>query len=1417
MNKLITHIKRLALALCLATPCVSWAVTTSGYEDFGDTAGVVLWRATGAIFHNSTVIDVAEDGTPGTAYAMDANNGATSWQRFGSNQNAYSAPGKVLVYDRASSDDETPVDYTQNSEAQFSPLSFGGMWVKTLAANGSPFKIGQGGTRVTEFGATGNATLFKFEKSFTIDRQGSFNFYGTVNVDVEQDAVFSINGSYPHQAISVPSGSTFKPTGAGSISIGNTDNGLSVAGALDLTAETRPTLTGKVTIADGASLVLPVGTAIGETVSIPVCSGTLAAAGLVNVKVGDADAVPCVLTISGGTITKIEYNATEQTFYDNWPSVVPNGCTYTFVGGATEAETVTNDVALTVNGALKTSGYIVISSLTLTKEKTLEVLDGKTTVTAPADKALSGDITIDSGATLVNTRTDALNYSWGVYVFIYGTLDMGTSRWTVGSNARIHLYDGGQIVGTGDGNGALDIFSANVRIIADGDSTISANLRTRTNHAIFEALEGKTLTLSGSFLDGNAYDQPGGITKENTGTLVFSTAPAFTGEFLHEAGTLELGGTATAANVTVSNSTATVTASTGSTLTGELTFTAHVPSAANKSLITSDAFAGTVVLSGDFGSASGNVVSLAGLGDDVTLRNFTGFLNKGWDATDTRITIEGTFTQSNGWSGDTTLTKDAVYIAELLGDGTMTQSGAQAQSYIIGSIENFTGTFNLSNARIKSNGNAVLDKAQTVATLTVADTLTVTEGGSLTGNLSASDIVVTTTQTIAVGDVIVPVSGTVAVSGTVTLNGEPVEFACVDGEGVVLAGSVSITVPVVANTTVAVTVDATPVDPDTEGGNVYTVDYGAAVVVTYSVDPDAYEITGGTIEFTATESIEVAQPTVTAYKAWTQDDIGATVNSYTDVALALSAFGMGEGNAIRFLEFPTAYDATLLEFCSYDATTITYTRLPTVATITAGQTTYQYPSLRKAIAEAQAGDTIVLVADDAVSFSADNLEIAIDQAITINGAGFTVYGVADYAGGNGDHDIYISGSGDVTISNVTLTAFAGDVECNYRTYPIWTGSSYTGTLTLDSVTVTSFNRTAFNLNGGTVLVKDCTITGDTTKASYFQTGIESLNADVTIEGTTITGIGSTLEWAAGCVQLGNANAVGTGTILIKSGTYTGENAVIVAEEASDSLTIEGGTFTGALMVEDGTGGSLVISGGTFNGVDPTAYVVSGKKAYEDTTGVWTVQNLKVFTVTFDSNGGSAVAAQDVVDGGKATEPDPAPTKANNTFDGWTLNDAAYDFDTPVTASITLTATWTSSGPTPFDGGDGSTTFTIANQDSITLPDGKALADVASAATGLTYAQAWALGLLDETTGELTSDLAATINVASGKVVVALNSTPQAGYIITLKVYAKASLDAEWPAEPTKTYSVANATTAAFDVGTVGFYKVAVKISNALMD
>lgn len=62
------------------------------------------------------------------------------------------------------------------------------------------------------------------------------------------------------------------------------------------------------------------------------------------------------------------------------------------------------------------------------------------------------------------------------------------------------------------------------------------------------------------------------------------------------------------------------------------------------------------------------------------------------------------------------------------------------------------------------------------------------------------------------------------------------------------------------------------------------------------------------------------------------------------------------------------------------------------------------------------------------------------------------------------------------------------------------------------------------------------------------------------------------------------------------------------------------------------------------------------------------------TVTFNSDGGGAVTAQTVPFGGTAEEPSP-PTKEGNTFDGWYLDDAVYDFDAPVITNITLVAHW----------------------------------------------------------------------------------------------------------------------------------------------
>lgn len=67
-------------------------------------------------------------------------------------------------------------------------------------------------------------------------------------------------------------------------------------------------------------------------------------------------------------------------------------------------------------------------------------------------------------------------------------------------------------------------------------------------------------------------------------------------------------------------------------------------------------------------------------------------------------------------------------------------------------------------------------------------------------------------------------------------------------------------------------------------------------------------------------------------------------------------------------------------------------------------------------------------------------------------------------------------------------------------------------------------------------------------------------------------------------------------------------------------------------------------------------------------------DVAVHTVTFDSNGGSAIDPIQVTDGLAFVRPEN-PTKEGAVFAGWKLNGEPYKFGSPVTASITLVATW----------------------------------------------------------------------------------------------------------------------------------------------
>ena len=107
-----------------------------------------------------------------------------------------------------------------------------------------------------------------------------------------------------------------------------------------------------------------------------------------------------------------------------------------------------------------------------------------------------------------------------------------------------------------------------------------------------------------------------------------------------------------------------------------------------------------------------------------------------------------------------------------------------------------------------------------------------------------------------------------------------------------------------------------------------------------------------------------------------------------------------------------------------------------------------------------------------------------------------------------------------------------------------------------------------------------------------------------------------------------------------------------------------------------SGGSQVSSSTTMEAANTTVYAH------------WTVNT---YTVSFDSNGGSAVASQSVRYGSKATQP-ANPTRAGHTFQGWYTarsGGSKYDFGTAVTGDVTLYAHWSVNSYTlTFDGNGG---------------------------------------------------------------------------------------------------------------------------------
>ena len=126
----------------------------------------------------------------------------------------------------------------------------------------------------------------------------------------------------------------------------------------------------------------------------------------------------------------------------------------------------------------------------------------------------------------------------------------------------------------------------------------------------------------------------------------------------------------------------------------------------------------------------------------------------------------------------------------------------------------------------------------------------------------------------------------------------------------------------------------------------------------------------------------------------------------------------------------------------------------------------------------------------------------------------------------------------------------------------------------------------------------------------------------------------------------------------------------------------GGNRIGSQMIEEGEKATKPVNP-TRKGYKFECWLLNGKEYNFDTEitrnitllAKWTEVELKQYTVTFNTNGGSTVASQTVEEGSKVTKP-VNPTRKGYKFECWLLNGKEYNFDTEITRNITLLAKWT---------------------------------------------------------------------------------------------------------------------------------------------
>ena len=196
---------------------------------------------------------------------------------------------------------------------------------------------------------------------------------------------------------------------------------------------------------------------------------------------------------------------------------------------------------------------------------------------------------------------------------------------------------------------------------------------------------------------------------------------------------------------------------------------------------------------------------------------------------------------------------------------------------------------------------------------------------------------------------------------------------------------------------------------------------------------------------------------------------------------------------------------------------------------------------------------------------------------------------------------------------------------------------------------------------GTAKIEKCTSNWGSDDAIWNKEGV------IYADGGTVDGMVNS-QGTITCSNGTNANAA---TVFNKTVYLRGSNQTTRCIEAGtyngtveNTGSITGGTFYGTVRNQKNSMGLNItgsVTGGTFYGP-----IVNEVGPGQVTGGT--------FAVRFDTDGGSEIEPT-MVEHSRKVQPPSDPEKSGHTFVGWYLGDEKYNFDTPITAPLTLTAEW----------------------------------------------------------------------------------------------------------------------------------------------